>query len=461
MSMDIENREKILVIDDEPGMREMFRRLLKDYTLFLAKDGEEGIEATKRENPDIIISDLKMPKMDGIEVLRNIKEYNSAIPFILITAYATIETAVEAIKIGAYDYITKPFDPDVIEITIKNALQHKRLLDENRYLREKLKSLQERENIIGESKVMKEVFSMIDKVAPTDATVLIQGESGTGKELIAQAIHKNSLRTDKTFLSINCSAFPETLLESELFGYEKGAFTGAVGSKEGLFEAANRGTLFLDEIGEMPPSLQVKLLRVLQDGQILRVGGRKPFTVDVRIISATNKNLKKEVETGNFREDLFYRINIFTINLPPLRERKEDIPLLIYYFLLKYNKKFSKSVETISPALMRFLLNYHWPGNVRELENLMERAVLMSDGKQIDIPTLPDELRDNSKVEIPSYGTLTFREAKERFEKEYILSLLKKHDGRVSRAAMEAGMPRPNFYEKLKKYNIPYRKESV
>jgi putative PEP-CTERM system response regulator len=457
--MNTENKDKILVVDDEPGMREMFRRLLKDYTLFLAKDGEEGIEITKKEDPDLVISDLKMPKIDGIEVLKNIKEYNPAIPVILITAYATIETAVEAIKIGAYDYITKPFDPDVIEITIKNALRHKSLLDENRYLREKLKALQERENIIGESDAMKEVFSLIDKVAPTDATVMIQGESGTGKELIAQAIHKNSLRADKTFLSINCSAFPETLLESELFGYEKGAFTGAVRSKEGLFEATNTGTLFLDEIGEMPPSLQVKLLRVLQDGQILRVGGRKPFTVDVRIISATNKNLKKEVEAGNFRDDLYYRINIFTINLPPLRERKEDIPLLLHYFLLKYNKKFSKSVETISPAFMNFLLNYHWPGNVRELENLMERSVLMSEGKQLDLSTLPDELKDKSKIEMPSYDTLTFREAKERFEKEYILSLLKKHDGRVSRAAMEAGMPRPNFYEKLKKYNIPYKKE--
>ncbi|MBI5875153.1 MAG: sigma-54-dependent Fis family transcriptional regulator [Deltaproteobacteria bacterium] len=459
--MNTENKEKILVIDDEPGMREMFRRLLKDSVVLLAKDGYEGIEIVKKEDPDIVISDLKMPKMDGIEVLKNIKEYNSTIPIILITAYATIETAVEAIKIGAYDYITKPFDPDVIEITIKNALQHKRLLDENRYLREKLKAMQEREKIIGESTAMKEVFSLVEKVAPTDATVLIQGESGTGKELIAQAIHKNSLRADKTFLSINCSAFPETLLESELFGYEKGSFTGAVRSKEGLFEAANMGTLFLDEIGEMPPSLQVKLLRVLQDGLILRIGSRRPFTVDVRIISATNKNLKKEVEAGNFREDLFYRINIFTINLPPLRERKEDIPLLLHYFLLKYNKKFSKSVETISPAFMNFLMNYHWPGNVREIENLMERGVLMSEGKQLDISTLPDELRDKSKMEIPSYDTLTFREAKERFEKDYIQSLLKKHEGRVSRAAIEAGMPRPNFYEKLKKYNIPYKKEST
>ncbi|MEW6410254.1 MAG: sigma-54 dependent transcriptional regulator [Nitrospirota bacterium] len=455
-----DNKDRILVIDDELGMREMFRRLLKDFTVFVAKDGQEGIEIMKKENPDLIITDLKMPKMDGIGVLRNVKEYNSGVPVILITAYATIETAVEAIKIGAYDYITKPFDPDAIEVTIKNALEHKRLLDENRYLREKLRAIQERENIIGESEDMKEVFSLIEKVAPTDATVLIQGESGTGKELIAKAIHKNSLRADKTFLSINCSAFPETLLESELFGYEKGAFTGAVRSKEGLFETANRGTLFLDEIGEMPPSLQVKLLRVLQDGQILRVGGRKPFTVDVRIISATNKNLKKEVEAGNFREDLFYRINIFTINLPTLRERKEDIPLLLHYFVLKYNQKFSKSVETVSPTLMKFLLNYHWPGNVRELENLVERGVLMSDGKQLDISTLPDELRDTSKIEMPSYDALTFREAKERFEKEYILLLLKKHEGRVSRAAREAGMPRPNFYEKLKKYNISYKKES-
>lgn len=454
--------ERILIIDDELGIREMFKRLLKDsgYNLHFAKDGLEGIEMIKKDNFDLIISDLKMPKLDGIGVLKSAKEYNPDIPVIVITAYATVETAVKAIKIGAYDYITKPFDPDAIEVTIKNAILHKRLLEENKILKERLRITEEFENIIGESSNMKDVFNMIGKVAPTDATVLIQGESGTGKELIARAIHKKSLRSEKIFLSINCGALPETLLESELFGYEKGSFTGATTSKQGLFEAANRGTLFLDEIGEMSQNLQVKLLRVLQDMEILRIGGRRPIEVDVRVISATNKNLKKEVERGNFRDDLFYRINIFTIDLPPLSERKEDIPALLFHFIQKYNIKFSKNIDSISPSLMNFFTRYTWPGNIRELENLIERGILMSEGKQLDIDCLPKNLVAESPTPLP-YETLTFREAKERFEKEFLIALLRKHEGKISAAAREAQIPRPNFYEKLKKYNISFRSEML
>jgi DNA-binding NtrC family response regulator len=453
--------ERILIIDDELGIREMFKRLLKDsgYDLHLAKDGSEGVEMIRKDNFDLIISDLKMPKIDGIGVLKSAKEYNPDIPVIMITAYATVETAVEAIKIGAYDYITKPFDPDSIEVTIKNAILHKKLVDENKILKERLSITEGYENIIGESAKMKDVLNMISKIAPTDATVLIQGESGTGKELIARAIHKKSLRLEKIFLSINCGALPETLLESELFGYEKGSFTGATTSKVGLFEAANNGTLFLDEIGEMSQNLQVKLLRVLQDKEILRIGGRRPIGVDARIISATNKNLKKEVEKGNFRDDLFYRINIFTIDLPPLRERKEDIPALIFHFIQKYNIKFSKDIDSLSPALMNFFTRYSWPGNIRELENLIERGVLMAEGRQLDTNCLPKDLIEESP-KLLEYETLTFKEAKERFEKEFIITLLKRHDGRISAAAREAQIPRPNFYEKLKKYNIPFRSET-
>jgi len=453
--------ERILIIDDELGIREMFKRLLKDsgYDLHFAKDGLEGVEMLRKDNFDLIISDLKMPKMDGIGVLKTAKEYNPHIPVIVLTAYATVETAVEAIKIGAYDYITKPFDPDAIEVTIKNAILHKRLLDENKSLKERLRITEGLEEIIAESPKMMDVLNIIGKVAPTDATVLIQGESGTGKELIARAIHKKSLRSEKVFLSINCGAIPETLLESELFGYEKGSFTGATTSKEGLFEAANKGTLFLDEIGEMSQNLQVKLLRVLQDREILRIGGRRPIGVDVRVISATNKNLKREVEKGNFRDDLFYRINIFTIDLPPLRERKEDIPALLFHFIKKYNIKFSKNIDSISPALMNFFTRYTWPGNIRELENLIERGILMTEGRQLDIDCLPRDLIEEPSRPLP-YETMTFKEAKERFEKEYIIALLRKHEGKISAAAREAQIPRPNFYEKLKKYNIPFRSET-
>jgi DNA-binding NtrC family response regulator len=454
---------RILVIDDELPMREMLKKLLEEagYDVGLAGNGEEGLTLFRQGGFHLVVTDLSMPGKDGMEVLRTVKKEEPNIPVLLITAYATIDTAVEAIKIGAYDYLTKPFDPDAIEITIKNALAHKQLVDENLQLKRRLNDVEERARIIGSSPKMKEVFHLVEKVAPTDATVLIQGESGTGKELIARRLHRLSGRADKTFLSINCGALPETLLESELFGYEKGAFTGAATAKEGFFKAADQGTLFLDEIGEMPLALQVKLLRVLQDKEILTVGGRKSFPVNVRILSATNKNLKEEVEAGRFREDLFYRINIFTIPLPPLKERTEDIPLLLNYFLQKYNKEFSKKVERVAPELMQFFLEYSWPGNVRELENYIERAILMAEGRQLELASLPREIRTSgdSQTERREGGVLIFREAKEQFEKEYILNLLERNNYVISRAAREAQIPRPNFYEKLKKYGISPKRD--
>ncbi|OIP63886.1 MAG: hypothetical protein AUK29_05820 [Nitrospirae bacterium CG2_30_53_67] len=450
-------KARILFIDDELPMREMFQRLFQDseYEILLASDGMEGLEIFDKEKVHLVVTDFSMPGMTGMDVLREIKQKDQNVPVILITAFATIETAVEAIKVGAYDYITKPFDPDAIEITIKNALSHKQLVDENLFLKQKLKDVETRSGIIGESPRLKEVFHLIEKVAPTDATVLIQGDSGTGKELVARRLHELSTRRDKTFLSINCGALPLTLLESELFGYEKGSFTGATSSKEGLFKAADGGTLFLDEIGDMPQALQVKLLRVLQDKEILPIGGRKSFTVNVRILSATNKNLKEEIEKGRFREDLYYRINIFTIDVPPLRERTEDIPLLLNHFMKRYNKEFGKNVDRVSPELMRFFLEYDWPGNIRELENYVERAILMAEGKQLELSAIPADVQVPSKTSSGEpEDILPFKEAKENFERNYIVFLLKKYNGVISKAARASRIPRPNFYEKLKKYGI-------
>ncbi len=450
-------KARILFIDDELPMREMFQRLFQDseYEILLAGNGMEGLEIFDKEKVHLVVTDYSMPGMTGMDVLREIKKKDQNVPVILITAFATIETAVEAIKVGAYDYITKPFDPDAIEITIKNALSHKQLVDENLFLKQKLKAVETKSGIIGESPKLREVFHLIEKVAPTDATVLIQGDSGTGKELVARRLHELSTRREKTFLSINCGALPLTLLESELFGYEKGSFTGATSSKEGLFKAADEGTLFLDEVGDMPQALQVKLLRVLQDKQILPIGGRKAFSVNVRILSATNKNLKEEVEKGRFREDLYYRINIFTIDVPPLRERTEDIPLLLNHFMKRYNKEFGKSVDRISPELMRFFLEYDWPGNIRELENYVERAILMAEGKQLELSAIPADVQKTPKIPSGEPGDiLPFKEAKENFERNYIVSLLKRYNGVISKAARASRIPRPNFYEKLKKYGI-------
>ena len=448
---------RILVVDDELPVRELLQRILSEsgYEVRQARSGAEALGLFDEEPYHLVITDLSMPGMDGMAVLRAIKEREPSVPVLLITAYATIDTAVEAIKAGAYDYITKPFDPDDLTITIKNALAHKHLFDENRLLKQRLEDVEKRPSIIGNAPRMKEVFHLIDKVAPTDATVLIAGESGTGKELVARRLHEASSRADRNMLSINCGALPETLLESELFGYEKGSFTGASSAKQGIFKAADKGTLFLDEIGEMPPPLQVKLLRVLQDKQILTVGGREPVPVDVRIIAATNRDLKEEVDAGRFRDDLYYRINVFMIPLPPLRDRREDIPLLLSHFIKRYNQEFGKNVEAVSPSLMHFFLEYEWPGNIRELENYVERAILMTEGTQLQLSALQLDVEGGAAQSTSAAdGFLPFKEAKEKFEREYILDLLERFEGVVARASQAAHIPRPNFYEKLKKYGI-------
>ena len=441
-------------------MREMFRRIFAEanYEIVTARNGREGLALFEAGPVHLVVTDLNMPELNGMEVLRAVKARNPDLPVVIVTAFGTIETAVQAIKQGAYDYITKPFDPDDIEITVKNALAHQRLADENRRLKERLRDAERPPDMVGTSPKMQEVFHLIDKVAPTDATVLIQGESGTGKELVARRLQHLSPRRDQTFLSINCAALPEGLLESELFGYERGAFTGATRAREGLFRTAHKGTLFLDEIGEMAPALQAKLLRVLQDKEVLALGGRKPVRVDVRILAATNKNLKEEVDAGRFREDLYYRINIFAIQVPPLRERPEDIPLLVSHFMRRYNREFAKSVESVSPELMDFFLHYAWPGNIRELQNYVERAVLMAEGRQLELSAIPREALEAAETSPAGEEFLPFKEAKERFEREYLTALLRRYRGVVTRAARAAKIPRPNLYEKMKKHGIVPKK---
>lgn len=450
--------EQIMVIDDEPGVREMLKRLLTSFGFEVATyaDGEEALSVLKEDPSSFaaVVTDLKMEGMDGMEVLSAVKEIDQVLPVVVITAYATVESAVQAIKEGAYDYIAKPFEADPMEVVIKKAVEHKKLLDENRRLKEEVAGKYRLGNIIGESPKMLAIYELVQKVAPTDSSVLIQGESGTGKELVAKALHYYSRRAKRTFLSINCSAFPETLLESELFGYEKGAFTGAQTRKKGLMEAAHDGTIFLDEIGEMPFALQSKLLRAIEEKEFLSVGGRSPITVDVRVISATNKDLEKEVDAHRFRTDLYYRLNVVKVNLPPLRERRVDIPLLVTHFLEKYSEKTGKKVDKVSPQVMNLFMRYLWPGNIRELENIIERAVIMTYERTIEVDDLPENLMTIDVKQQEKRGTLPLREARQQFEREYLIDLLRRHGGNITRAAQDAHMHRTHLHEKIRSYGI-------
>ncbi|MGB9629808.1 MAG: sigma-54-dependent transcriptional regulator, partial [Thermodesulfobacteriota bacterium] len=372
---------RILVVDDEEIVCESCKRILEEegYEVEIALSGEEALHKMKENSYDIVITDLKMPGMDGMEVLKNIrKDYPDTI-VIMITGFATVETAVESMKLGAFDYIPKPFTPDEVSIVVKKAIDQKTLLLENIYLRQELQEKYGFHNIIGKSKKMQEIYRVIVKVAPTDSTVLIYGQSGTGKELIARAIHFNSPRRDKPFVPVDCAVLAENLLESELFGHVRGSFTGAVTTKPGLFEVADGGTVFLDEVGNISLGIQAKLLRVLQEKEFTPVGGTKPKKVDIRLISATNKDLEKMIKEGTFREDLYYRLNFVPIHLPPLKERQEDIPLLSVHFLKKFSEEMGKSIKGFTPEAMEKLMKYSWPGNVRELENMIGRTVVMID----------------------------------------------------------------------------------
>jgi DNA-binding NtrC family response regulator len=421
---------KILVVDDEALVRDIIKKGLSkigEYDVEAAESGLEAIEKMERDVFDLVLTDLKMPEMDGLELLKTIKGTRPEMMVILMTAYGSIETAVEAMKMGANDYITKPVDFNDLLIHISKAQKESFLLRENRLLRMEVKKKFQFNNIIGKSKKMQEVFSLIEKVALGNSTVTIYGGSGTGKELVAKAIHYNSPRVDRPFIPFNCGAIPETLVESELFGHTKGAFTGAIQAKKGLFEEANGGTLFLDEISTILPSVQVKLLRVLQEKELMKVGSTERTKIDVRMIAATNENLEENMKKGRFREDLFYRLHVFPIFLPDLKDRKEDIPLLAYHFLDLYSKEAKKEIKGISKEAMKLLLEYHWPGNVRELENAIARAVIMTDQDHLGPNDFPKDL-------VEGFTEMIRRGVKDRkslddIKSEYIKEILKEVGG--------------------------------
>jgi len=459
-------KKKILVVDDEPIICRTCFKILSDagFNVKTLLNGLEVLSLIEKEMIDVILLDLKMPGIDGIEILKTIRQVNSDIIVIVITGYATVESAVEAMKLGAYDYISKPFTADELFIRVEKALEKRNLLTENFYLRQELTERYKFSNIIGKSKAIQEIFRIIEKVAPTDSTILIRGQSGTGKELIARAIHHNSQRKEKKFIAVDCGALPETLLESELFGHVKGSFTGAIVTKPGLLEIANEGTFFLDEIGDLSLGIQSKLLRVLQEKEFRPVGGIRNIKVDVRLIAATNKDLEKMIEEGKFRDDLFYRINIVPIVLPPLRDRKDDIPLLVEHFMKIYSQKQHKKIKTVSSDAMNLLMEFDWPGNVRELENLIERLLIMTDATAIKPEHLPMNIR-GKKVDIDitmprtSLALKTIKkeiraEAVANIEKAFLIEALNKNNWNISKAAREVGMKRQNFQTLMRKYKI-------
>jgi len=447
----------ILIIEDEPSQREILKIILseKGYNVYVASSLDEARKIINETLPDIILTDLKLGNQNGIDILEDLPEEPYKPAVIVITAFGTISSAVEAIKKGAFDYLTKPLDKEVLLLTLKKAEERMNLIKENLRLRKELYQKFKIDGIIGKSKKMLQVLDIVKKVAPTNATVLIYGESGTGKELIAKAIHYNSPRKDKPFIAINCAAIPETLIESELFGYEPGAFTGANTRKIGLIEAANKGTLFLDEIAELPLTIQSKLLRVLQEKEIRRIGGKDTIKVDVRIIAATNKNLALEVEKKRFREDLYYRLKVVTIELPSLRERKEDIPELVNFFIEKYSKEFGKKISGIEEKAMKALLDYNWPGNIRELESVIERAVIICEGEKITLKDIQDELKNPLpvknvfEIDIPDEG-INFEE----LEKELLKKALIKSNYVIAKAARLLGMSYKTFWYRLEKFGL-------
>ncbi len=449
----MKKKVKILVVDDEAIIRESLRDWFNDagYQVLTAENGPQALEIMEKDKPSIAVVDLVMPGMDGIELLKKVKEVSPNVDVIIITAYASIPTAIAAIREGAYDYIEKPFSPEKVELLINKLVEHQRLIEENISLHQQLEKRYRFENIIAKSAKMQQIIELIKVVAKSNATVLITGESGTGKELVARAVHSQSYRKDKTFVPVSCAALPESLLESELFGHEKGAFTGAHAQRKGKFEFANRGTLFLDEIGEMSANIQVHLLRVLEAKEFTRVGGNELIRVDVRVISATNKDLEKTIASGQFREDLYYRLNVVTIELPPLRERKEDVLLLAQHFLKKFTVENQKEISGFSPEVTDFLLRYQWPGNVRELENTIERAVILTQNSNIEITDL---LQKNSPL---VSSTLTGRSLKD-VERSHILNIINETGGNYSEAARILAVSRATLYNKTKVYDLGVKK---
>ena len=449
----------VLIVDDEVGTRESIKMILKnDYEVFLAKDAEEAFFQIKEHSPDVVLLDIILPDIDGLKVLEKVKESDPDLIVIMITATKTIKTAVEAMKLGAYDYVTKPFDIDELRLIISRSLSTQALEKEVKYLRKEIDKGFSIGNIIGKSKVMENIFKVVRQIADSKSTVLIMGESGTGKELISRAIHYNSNRKNYPFVTINCAAIPETLIESELFGHERGAFTNAIEKKLGRFEIAQHGTLFLDEIGELSLSTQAKILRFLEEKEFNRVGGSKTIKVDVRLITATNRDLTQLLKKGEFREDLYYRINVVPIVIPPLRERKDDIPMLLEHFIKKFNAENNKNIKGISKEALELMMNYDWPGNVRELENLIERIIALTSNEYIQHNELPFSLINIPKInglkESVLNGKVSFLEAEEEFEKGIILDALKRANYVQSHAAEMLRISRRILKYKMEKLGI-------
>ena len=451
--------KRILIVDDEESFRHMLSVILvkEGYEVDTSSNGEEGLQKASASPFDQILCDIRMPRMDGLVFLREIKKTGAETTVIMMSAYGTVDTAIEAMKLGAYDYISKPFKPDEIILTLRKSEEREQLRRENQLLRQEVGKEYSFENIVSKNEKMQKMFDVIKKVSQYKSTVLITGESGTGKELVARALHYNSDRSQSPFIAVNCGAIPENLLESELFGHAKGAFTDAIRTKKGLFEEADGGTLFLDEIGELPGQLQVKLLRVLQEGEIRRIGESKPIQIDVRIVAATVKDLSKEVNEGHFREDLFYRLNVLPIHIPPLRERKEDIPLLIQHFIGKYNQAMNKNVADVDHNALDTLMNYKWYGNVRELENTIERAIVLSEKNNIGLENLPIEIqnfKEEVQLEVLSEEEYSIKKASKSLEVNLIKKALRRTKGNHTHAARLLEISHRALLYKIKEYGI-------
>ncbi|HVL66805.1 MAG TPA: sigma-54 dependent transcriptional regulator [Vicinamibacterales bacterium] len=448
---------RVLLIDDDAGIRESMRMPLEyeGYEYVSAASAEEGLAAIQRESPDIVFLDIKMPGMDGLEALSRIKAVDESLPVVMISAHGNAQVGMDATKRGADDFIEKPFGAERLLVTIRNVLSQRRLRDENRSLK---RAAEARYQMVGESPALRQISDAIKRAAPTNATVLILGESGVGKELVARAIHRNSLRSRERFIQVNCAAIPEELIESELFGHEKGSFTGATEKQIGKFEQADRGTIFLDEVGDMSPKTQAKVLRVLQEGEVERLGSSRTIKVDVRVIAATNKNLEEEIEKGNFREDLFFRLSVIPIRVPPLRDRAEDIPALVRHFADLFSREHNRRPQRFTHAALEYMQKARWKGNIRELRNTVERLIIMTPGETIDVHDLRDIVRietrpaaaESDKQQSP--GTL--REFKEVAERQFLVEKLRENNWNISKTAEVIGTPRSNLYKKLEQYGI-------
>jgi DNA-binding NtrC family response regulator len=454
-------RARILVVDDKENLLKLFAKILGDeYELSTAAEGGHALALIASQSFDVVVTDLRMPGANGFEVLKAVKARSPETEVVMMTAYATVQDAVEAMKLGAYDYLEKPFDPDAAALVLSRALERKRLREQAASLRKELEEVNSFHNLVGKSPVMREIYRLLEQAAALDITVLLTGETGTGKELAARAVHYHSSRKERRFVPVNCGALPGELVESELFGHARGAFTGATGSKVGLFEEANGGTLFLDEIGELPLPTQVKLNRALQEKEVRRVGDNAAIPIDVRVIAATHRDLKAEAQAGRFREDLFYRLHVFPIRMPALRERREDIPQLAMHFLEKHAHAFHREVSRFTPEALRAITGYRWPGNVRELANAVERAAAVAQGGEVEVRDLPAELTGAQEGNLPAevLAHMPYREAvettRDRISRDYLVALMRDFTGNVTRAAERAGMERESLHRLLKRYGV-------